>query len=162
MINKDIILKLSNEIGTCSAGIASVLQDNYKLVGLDSAMLENYGFILAYLHEKGVLSTTETYHCITFFVGANLGHHIQFSIYIAEAFRFYKKHLSEILKKPDDIRTTSIIVYNLCRPGRRDGFNKDEHIGEIDALETLCLWDEIDSILHNQLPNRLNPLLKQL
>lgn len=159
-----IQLDLSDMIGVCSGGLGSILEKNYKLQTseLDKAILENYGFILAYLCIQGGLSLNEAGSTIACFVGVNCGIDTEKLYFIAHAMQFYYKHLKIYEDNQKNILYPSVIVYNLCRPGTWDDFNDNLHIEECNLFQIVELWTNIQCFVKDELPQKINPLLNKI
>lgn len=157
-------LELSNELGLCSGGIASILEHHYKPkpAELDNAILENYGFLLAYLCVKGGLDLDEAGSTIACFVGVNCGNDASKFYFVAKAMQFYGKHLKMLEDNPKDFLLLSIVTYNLLRPATWDDFSGNLHIEESNCLQILELWINIQSFLIDELPKRVNPILEKI
>lgn len=149
----------SNTIGICSAGLYQKIERYYKYhpSNKDCFLFENIGFILAYLHFKGVLSEKNIRDiCQYITTDLTIDHKHDESGYrnILSAAEFYSQCFYEMftIKKwtlPDKI------VYNITRPQTWNDYSKGLPIGEINFLEVIEIWTEIldfiDRILNSQI-----------
>ncbi|MGM9873188.1 MAG: hypothetical protein ACI30X_07010 [Muribaculaceae bacterium] len=160
----DITLQLSEQVGICTGGVCSILQPYYQqsIIGKDIAIFEGYGFLLAYLCVKGGIDLHEAGNCIACLVGVTLEGDKNSFISIAKALDFHLKVLVKIEKNPqDDFFNWSIIIYNLLHPNKHDDFSAGIPIGEMNALEVMTIFVELDAFLKEVLPQKINPILEK-
>lgn len=165
MIEKPhIMMELCDAIGFCSGGLASIFKDDYQFQwkDRDNVVLENFGFILAFLCVKKTLSYDEAGECIACFIGANVGNDKEKAVFIAKSAQFYLKHLQAL---EDDSKKTfwisSIITYNLAKPGTWDGFEEvlPLHQSMITVAER---WISLQAFLYEEMPKHLMPIFQKL
>lgn len=162
MKNNEVIYELCNELGYCSGNIATILEDGCQLkeAQLDYAILENFAFLLAYLHYEDGLSRSEVLDCISCFVGVNIGTNIEKFQFISRSTDFYSKILFSAGKGGNfDFMVMSKIIYNLLHPGERNNFTTLPIMNFIDVVDK---GEKIRSFLSVTLPQRINPILIKL
>ena len=165
MIEKPhILMELCDAIGFCCGGIASIFKEDYQFQwkDRDNVVLENFGFILAFLCVKDSLSYEEAGECIACFIGVNVGNDKEKAVFIAKSFQFYLKLIQDV--ENDSEKTfwiASIITYNLAKPGTWDGFDKALPLHQ-SAFTVIEQWVSLQGFLYEELPNHLIPILKKL
>lgn len=164
-MNKQLTLELSNELGLCCGGLAKILEPHYNLnpSGLDNAILENYGFLLAELLFQGGLDMNEACSCIACFIGVNVGSDTHKFLEVVKSMQFYVNLLQSINKKQEEVFLyTSIIIYNLLNPFLRDDFNNGIPLQKMDGLIYYDLYVKIKCFLQEDFPQCINPILLRI
>ena len=158
----EILLELSNEIGMCSGGVASILEPHYQLTAsqLDAAILENVAFLLAYLCYHGGLSLDEAGSCIACFVGINMGNDKDVFMHIAASTDFYLKQFLRLGK--NDIFVISCICFNLLRPNARNAFDKSIPLGDVNFFKYFEIWTQIYEFINGTFSSRINPIIEKI
>lgn len=163
-MSPEFTIELCDAIGMCSGGLVMILKEYYKIPWneRDNTILENFGFILAYLCVKRGISVSEAGECIACFIGVNLGKDTDKFEMTTNSFRFYTKHLQSMEDgSKDNFYTSSIIIYNLTRPKTWDGFENKLPLHQ-SFVDIIQLWMQVQSYLHEEIPKQINPILKRL
>ncbi len=163
MKGQEVILELCDELGKCSGGIADILKDSYQLEKsqYDYAILENFAFLLAYLHYEDGIDDDEAGSCISCFVGVNIGVDVEKFKFIANSADFYSKIFYAVGKGRNyDFLVMSKIIYNLLHPGERNTFENSLPI--INGLDVVDKGVKIRSFLSEDFPKRVNSILSKM
>ena len=157
-----LTLELSEEIGFCCGELGSSMKGFYKFPDsqLDDAIIENYGFLLAYLCKEGGIGFDEAGSCIACFVGMHLNGNRDKFMYLAKSIDFYLRQLISLDK--NGFIASSCICYNLLNPGTLIDFTESMPLESVDAIEMVYIWSRISAFLKGNLPHRINPILKKL
>lgn len=156
-----ILIRITNHVGLCSAGIANIFNEEYNVPNKDLIMLENAGLLLARIHFEGGLNEDEIMRGIALFHFHNCKYGGQkylefilgsFGFYDKIFFRFKERDLCSAVMPP-------IICYNLIRPGT---WKEYVSVKDVDMLKMIKWWTGLKDIILKTLPIGINPLLDQL
>lgn len=166
-MNDSITVQLSEQIAICSGGVCHILLPHYaeSVRGDDSAIIESYGFLLAFLYDNQALNINECGECIACFVGTHIGSDVESFHAIAKAVHFYSKWLKLIDNSPSDVFAISVILYNLLHPRSQSECDSPKQflsMMDLNIAECFELWLKIRDFLTEVLPNRVNPILSKI
>lgn len=150
------IFELTEAIGNASGSVCRILKDHYRLepTELDGAILEAFGFLLAYLVKEQGISLDEAGSCIACFIGTNIGNDQDKFYHVARATDFYLKQLLNNVEVHP-----SIIIYNLLEP---HSFKTTLMHEGSKGIEIEKIWQDISLYLNSHLPQMINPILERI
>lgn len=157
------IPKVSNIVGICSAGLYLTLEKHYKksFSNKDFFAWENIGFILAYCHITGLLSTQHIQEVSRFLSTEATPTHIYDEqadnsiLWAAEFYSrcFYDMCTTKTWPLPDRI------VYNLLRPNTWNDFSESIPFENLNFLEITDIWIKVESFISDNFNPRISEAL---
>ena len=161
-----LLKELTDAIGVCAGGLCSLFEPYYKQkeAGGDYALLESYGFILAYVHYQDGLSDDEVVDCAAFLC-LQFGGESYFNR-IKRCVSFYSKLFFKFKPPTKDFIYCSIVCYNLSKPGSWDDFENDKMEDfinkDLNFFSIIQQYITVQCFLSEELPKRINPILERL
>lgn len=155
MKDKDI-LELTEVIYNASCSVYRILLNHrrFEPPEFDRAILEAFGFLLAYLVKEQGISLDEAGSCIACFIGITFGNDRGKFYHVARSADFYLKQLLN-----NDGADPSIIINNLIEshPFKTTVTHQDLKEKEIEKI-----WEDINLYFNSYLPKMINPILEKI